>query len=422
MILSASTQSQGWRDHFIQLHRVALSNNSLSQKLKEIAGSFRQQLAVDHSPYLRRKMEIGISALEQAAEGDYSGIGQQFHNLVSTPLEEAELEHLLFLVVKDVDARKPPHPLIIHCTLDRRVLEAQKILRSPAFLNGLAERLKVGSYPPSALRGRVQGVNIINHAGYVRYALFADLVYETDWTTSHVDGGLLFSVVAEDFIRQDLALVDALFPEEGRRLRQLGVLNLEQTKFLFNVFLSLHDTLGHIVPYPVHHWVKRLIGPFLLDPFEELGADTQFFWMTTCKKMRPFLAQILTEEETKALPILWLMKRICHYAQRGSSKDALHGDLMEDGDARLGILFWQYFLHHGVIARDGNHFRLDHDLLTVTVERLLDDWLAIEAELPGGVEPYSRALSDFYLKYRSSDRLTGRWEIPVDLRRSPSPL
>jgi hypothetical protein len=58
----------------------------------------------------------------------------------------------------------------------------------------------------------------------------------------------------------------------------------------------------------------------------------------------------------------------------------------------------------------------------VTVERLLDDWLAIEAELPGGVEPYTRALSDFYLKYRSSDRLTGKWEIPVDLRRSPALL
>ena len=417
-MVSPSAQSEVWQDQFKQLDRIIQSDLSLSQQLQSCADALRRQPVVQHSLYLQRQIEEGISVLDRAAQGDYTGISQQFCNLVRTPLEETEQDHLLVLIVKDVDSSKAPHPLLIHCTLDRRALQAQQVLRSAEFVDRLGERLGVATYSEAALASRVQGVHIINRAGYVRYAVFADLVYEMDWTTSYIDGGLLFSIVAEEFIDHDLALVEVLFPEESRRLRQRGVLNSETVDFLFNIFLVLHDSLGHTVPYPVHHWVKRLIGSFMLDPFEELGADTQFFWMTSSEKMRPFLAQVLTEQEAEALPILWLLKRLCHYTQRGIAKDVHYGNLMEDGDARTGVLLWQYFLKHKVIVPVGRHFQLDHDRFPPVIERLLDDWLAVEAEIPGGVEAYSRALSDFYLKYRSSDPMTGKWAIPVGLRRA----
>lgn len=417
MTASHSKQSDLWQDQFKQLDHIIQSDLSLSQQLQSCADTLRGQPVVQHSRYLQRQIEEGIVVLDQAAKGDYTGISRQFCNLVRTPLEETEQDHLLVLIVKDIESHKAPHPLLIHCTLDRRALQAQQVLRSAEFVDRLAARLGVATYSDAALASRVQGVRIINRAGYVRYAVFADLVYEMDWTTSYIDGGLLFSVVAEEFIDQDLALVEVLFPEESRRLRELGVLDSKTVDFLFNIFLVLHDTLGHTVPFPVHHWAKRLIGSFMLDPFEELGADTQFFWMTTSEKMKPFLAQVLTEQEAEALPILWLLKRLCHYTQREVDKDLHYGNLMEDGDARTGVVLWQYLLTHKVIVPVGGHFQLDHDLLPAVIEGLLDDWLAVEAEIPGGVEAYSRALSDFYLKYRSSDPITGKWEIPVGLRR-----
>lgn len=420
MTITALTQSEVWRDQFRQLQSIIQSDASLSLKLKECADNLRRVESSGLDVYLRRQLEKGIDALESAAHGDYGGINQQFHDIVNTSLEDAGREHVLCLIVKDIDAGKPPHLLIIHCVLDRRTLAAQSVLRSAEFLDALAQRLGVTAYSPAARTSRVQGVKILNHAGYVRYAVFADLLYEMDWTTSHVDGGLLFSVTADEFVRHDLALMEALFPAESGRLRLMGVLDIGKVQFLFNIFLVLHDALGHTLPYPVHHWTKRLVGSFMLDPFEELGADAQFFWMASSAKMRPFLARVLDEAEAEALPLLWLMKRICHYTRRGISADAIHGNLMEDGDGRTGVLFWQYFLQHGVFARDGSHFRLNRELFPATVEKLLDDWLAVEAELPGGVESYASALSGFYLKYRSSNSLTGKWEIPIDLRRPPA--
>ncbi|HKS30090.1 MAG TPA: hypothetical protein VJS44_19865 [Pyrinomonadaceae bacterium] len=420
---SATIEREVWQEQFGHLQAVLLSDIPLSEQLRMCAKQLRRGQAsasIKKSPYLSRQIEEGISSLERASDGDYAGICQQFRSIVATPLEEADEEHLLVLVVKDVDSNKAPHPLLIHCTLDRRALEAQSVLRSREFINRLAERLGLKGYSEAALCSRVQGVNIINYAGYARYAVFADLVHQMDWTTSHTDGGLLFSIVADEFIKHDLPLAERMFPAEMERLRNLGVLNPETVNFLFNIFLALHDTLGHTVPYPVHHWVKRSIGSFMLDPFEELGADTQFFWMTSSERMRPLLEEVLSEAEIEALPILWLLKRVCHYTRRGIEHDSVYGNLMEDGDARTGVLFWQYFSKHGVFAREGDHFHLNRAQFASTVEGLLDDWLAVETTIPFGVEGYARALSDFYLKYRSSDDVTGRWIIPADLRASSS--
>lgn len=414
---STQPPDAAWQEHFARLDAILQDELPLAEKLTRCAAACRSHLeTAEVEPALRREMENGILSFEQAARNDFSGVSHQFRRIVSTPLEEAGGERLLFLIIKNINPEKEPSPLVIRCTLDERTLKAQEVLRSAEFIGELAARLGVESYSPEAHASRVQGVNILNHAGHVRYALFADLVHEMEWASSYVDGGLLFSATADEFVEHDLPTVDALFPEEGRRLRRLGATDPQMVKSLFNIFLVLHDTLGHTAPHPVHHWVKRLTGPFLLDPFEELGADTQFFWMASAERMKPFLAQILTPEEAEALPLLWLMKRVCHYSRRGIEEDPLHGTLMKDGDARTGVLFWQYFLQHGVIVRQGDHFLLDRELFPAGVERLLDEWLAVESKLPGGVESYIRALSDFYLKYRSSDQESGKWAIPYDLR------
>ncbi|HYG11766.1 MAG TPA: hypothetical protein VD835_17600 [Pyrinomonadaceae bacterium] len=416
MIVNAPIKDDIWQEHFTQLHGIALGSLTLSQKLAACAGYLQQRLGTESNPHLRQQMKTGASALERAAGGDFGGISDQFRNIVRTPAEHAEDEHYLVLVVKHINPCEPPYPLIIHAKLDRRTLEAQQVLRSPDFVGQLARRLRVESYSPASLASRVQGVNVLHHAGFVRYAVFADLVHEMEWTNSDVEGGLLFSNVADQFMTEDMAVVRKLFPHDARRLGQSGVLNDTTLRYLFSIFLVLHDTLGHTAPHSVHHWVKKLVGNFLLDPFEELGADTQFFWMATSEKMRGYLSQILTAEEAEALPVLWLLKRICHYIRRGFLLDAQHGNLMEDADARIGVLLWQYFTTHGAIVREDNHFYLNHALFPATIEKLLDDWLEVEGEVPGGVESYAGAICEFDARYRSVDPSTGKWEIPADLR------
>jgi hypothetical protein len=173
---TAPAGGDGLRKHFLRLHRIIEREAPLSQRLRDCARYMRRRMGAGHGPFFKQQLENAAEALERAAGGDFSGIGEQFRRIITTPAEQAEEQYCLVLVVKDIDGDKPPHPLILRCSLDRRTLEAQALLRAPEYIGRLAERLGVESFPPAALSSRVQGVNILDSAGYVRYAVFADLV------------------------------------------------------------------------------------------------------------------------------------------------------------------------------------------------------------------------------------------------------
>lgn len=394
-------------------------NNILQQKLHwssqlEHCSSFiRSYLPTCPDPSLELQMLVSLQALEAAARNDFLPLGKIYARIVSNPTQTSE--ELFFFPLLLTGSQ--PELSFIFCRLNERTFRSQNTLRTPLFVSFLASRLGITTYPPKVITSRVQGVELIQGAGTIRYAVFSDFLYGIDHPTSETDGGLLFSTIADDFLDFDLPYLHTFFPKSHRLLETLGVLNRDTLRFLFNMYAVLHDTLGHVAPYSMHHPTKVAAGHFLVDPMEELGADAQFFWLSTSEKTRPFISQVLTQEEVLALPILVLLKRVLHYTRRCTKySEFIPRDLMLDGDARMSVLLWGFLMKSQILTSyDQNGFELAHSALPSVFEQLLDAWLVVEAGISYGPEIYSHRLLEFNQLYGCFDPINGQWEIPKEL-------
>jgi len=399
---------------FHEMQKICASNQPLPEIMRACAHCLDQEVARTAPPRLAEQARASASALLSAAAGDYSRVAAQFTDTVAATPTRGDEERIFALLIKDIDERKGPYPLVAHARLDVRARAAQLVLRDRGFVQAIARRLGVEGFPEAVLQSRVQGVQVLASAGHLRYAIFGDFVHGLNSSTTETDGGLLLSVLASDFLNRDLPVVDRVFPTLKPRLEALGALDLEALNFLFTIFLVLHDTLGHTVPYSVHHRVKGQAGCHLVDPIEEFGADSQFLWIATSKVTQPFLRSVLTAAEYEALPLAWLIKRICHYPLRAAGPNCAPDAIVMDPDARMAICLWNFCSAHGLIEREGAAFHIREDRFAPVFEVLLDEWLAVEQTIARGAEAYAGALSSFYARFGSIDP-TGRWTLPGEL-------
>jgi hypothetical protein len=228
---------------------------------------------------------------------------------------------------------------------------------------------------------------------------------------------MVFSGLIDDFLLHDRAVVQHLFPRISHRLEAMGLFDRDTLLFLLPLFVALHDTLGHRLPYPLHHWVKQNVGEFLMSSFEDMGADSQFYWMATAPEMRALMLELVSPEILEVWPYIWLLKRFCHYAFRGTATDPYHGALMHDNDARVGSLEWSFFLKHGAVVQlsDGT-YDFDSQAFSAAADRLLEAWLDVEKQVPQGLEAYARGICDFHRSHIQFDPTDGRWMVPCELR------
>lgn len=402
---------------FGRLDAELARSSDLEATLTECARLIRAGAERVADPALRAQMRASSDALELHVAGDPSGLGWQFDSLINPDPATVDDERFLALLVKNVVDDSRFDPLIMHCRLNPRVQASQAVLRDPEFVQVLAERLGQAWYPPEILQTRVQGVEEIHTAGHRRYALFADFISGLGRDGCDTRGGLMFNVITDEFIDGDLRVAAELFPDVLPWLDGVGALEREVLYYLFPIFLTLHDTLGHTLPNSLNHPVKGEAGGFLCDPLEEVGADAQFFWVTTSPRMRPFLRRIMTDDEADALSVVWLLKRVCGYPRRGFGDDPVHGRLMTDADSRTGVLLWNFFRAEGVIRPDGDAWRLDRSALPAASSRLLDEWLDVESHIGEGVERYRAELARFADRFGTATP-DGSWEIPEPLRRA----
>jgi hypothetical protein len=363
--------------------------------------------------WAREDLRQSATVLESYAAGDAGGIDCVFDELTRVDARDAARERLFALMVRHVHG-KGTEPLIVHCRLHPRVVHTQGIFRSREFLDTLARRLNVAAAPDWSRSCRVQGVEVLHAAGHLRYALFSDFLDSPSPRAAQYRGGLLFSVVADDYVNEDLAFARHLIPAVYGKLADSAALDRSVAHFLFSVFLVLHDALGHKCPYERSHPSKSAQTPFLLDSIEEFGADAQFFWASTASAALPFCREVLSELEIDALPLLWLVKRLCHYPRRGAHENFLEGKLLVDADARTGVLWWNFLKSEGVLSPRADHVDVDLDALPSAFEHALDAWLEVEAQVARGASAYGAALERFTTRYGTCE--ADEWRIPASLR------
>lgn len=157
--------------------------------------------------------------------------------------------------------------------------------------------------------------------------------------------------------------------------------------------LRKHTTVEHVLPLLFERLQASIEAPIPLDAKLQICVP-----------------------EIRALPVVWLLKRVCHYPRRGFADAPETGLLNVDADGRTGVLLWSYFLEQGAIRPVENGFDIDAPLLARASERLLDEWIEIEGRIEEGVEPYAAASARFTARYGSVAD-TGGWIIPEELRR-----
>ena len=402
---------------FSDLDALLCADAPLSERLLACADRLRQEDQAQMPVYLRAEVNQVVEAAEKAACGDSSGLLQQFRHVVDMPAALAEQVHFAFTVV---NTNTGPQASFLLYTLDRRTIQAHEVLRSSAFVSRVAARLGFDTYPPEVMAGRIQGAEVVAATSFVRYSWFTDFLYVFQSKTSATDGGVLFTNFADDLVEAHDGNVQTLFPRLYAQVQKQGLWTKETLRFASNIYFSVHDCLGHLLPYNLQHPTKLRVGEFLQSGFNEFQADMHSLWAGTAPEVRSLMLEVFTPEELAFYPVSIVLKRVCSYLLRGVDQNRVSGDLMVDNDARAALLLFRALETRGVLVQSSgnqtcNGFDLCLDKLGEAVNSILDECLAVERQIAHGAEAYAIALATLHRRYVDFD-VEGQWLLPSSIR------
>ncbi len=390
-------------------NRCLHPNASRSENLRRLYAHLAHTDTTGLDHITATDFRYAIKALLCASNDDLSGVASQYQRLVSTNKESPDSERVFFTLWHRTK-NKEAEPFFAVCRINRRNLDLLRVTRSVAFVDEVAARLGASSYPEAILSSRMQGVEVQASAGACPQVLFADFV---EMGMSEIDpataGGLLFDAFGDDFLKNQLKQVKRAFPNVAEWLEAKAVLNPESIHLLTTAHVQGHDLCGHCVPYNLNDPTRLASNQFLRQPLEECYADTQAMWIFSSPVTRPFLRQVLTEDEIETVSVLIAMKRLAFYA----TLDA------EDHDARCAWMLFCYWRKAGLIRNDRSAcgaFTFDIEHFPAAVDQLLSDLLQIEYAIGGGVQEYEQACRTFSQRYGYENPVTKHWNMPDDLR------
>ena len=397
---------------FQRLDAILGMDAPLAEQLVAAAEVLRGRHCQQMPLYYAEEVERAAEALDRMAQGDPGGLAAQLRSMVELPEAQADRVHFAFNIVGTADGLRAG---FLNYRLHRRTMEAQKVTRSPDFVALMARRLGCADYPPVVLDGRIQGVETLETSGFIRYSWFSDFLPGVKSETAATDGGVLFSNFPDDLLGADRPVLEALFPGLYREAEARGLLTIETTRFASNMYFSIHDCLGHLLPFPMNHPTREQVGFFLRGGLEELLADLHPLWAAVAPETRPFMETLFSPEDLAFFPIIIILKRVGSYLPRGHEKDADSGDLMIDHDARAALLLYRALEVHGVITPSEAGLDFHAECLPKAINALLDECLTVERCLARGDEAYSQALASFNSRYAEFDE-EGNWLFPASVR------
>jgi len=388
-----------------QVNAVLAARTSLEAGLIDARGALSAILGSIGDDLVREDLQAAIDAIERLAEGNKNGVTQQYLRLVNTTQERAQSPRVFF-TLWNRNATDAPEPCIVYGRVNSRNIELLKATRTDRFVRRIADRLGETNYSPAILLSKVQGFEVLGSAGVCPQVLFADFVnmaegHNLDPATA---GGIVFDSFGDSLLDHIFRL-ESTFPDVVRWLGGKGVLNHETIHRLTVAHVLAHDLCGHSIPYDLRNPTRCAVDWYLRAPLEEMYADTHAMWIYSAPATRDLLADVLTEDELDAIPVLIVIKRIMHYARLSP----------EDHDARCSWMMFDFWRKAGLIQEGPRGLKFDLDMLPRVVDSMLSELLEVERAIGKGPDSYDAACRDFTFKYGSENVSTHVWEMPRDL-------